>query len=180
MSILIVVLILLVIVILIFLLSMVWPPDSPWSPWWRTSPKIARIQCKLAKVKKGDVVYDLGSGEGAALMIAAKEFGARGVGVEIDPFRVFTSRLSISLQKLSDSLRIERKNFFEVDVSDATVVIMYLIPKTLARLRPKLLKELKPGTRVVTFVYRIDLPMIAKDEKNEVYVYEIPKKKHEV
>lgn len=177
MSILILVLILLVIVILVFLLSMVWPPDSPWSPWWRTSPKIARIQCKLAKVKKGDVVYDLGSGEGTALMIAAKEFGATGVGVEIDPFRVFTSRLSILLQKLSDKLRIERKNFFEVDVSDATVVIMYLIPKTLARLRPKLLKELKPGTRIVTFVYRIDLPMVAKDEKNEVYVYEIPKKK---
>lgn len=155
---------------------MVWPPDSPWSPWWRTSPKIARIQCKLAKVKKGDVVYDLGSGEGTALIIAAKEFGASGVGVEIDPFRVFTSNLSVAASKLSERIKIYRKNFFDVDVTDATVVIMYLIPKTLARLRPKLLKELKPGTRVVTFVYRIDLPLIAKDEKNEVYVYEIPKK----
>lgn len=155
---------------------MVWPPDSPWSPWWRTSPRIARIQCKLAKVKKGDIVYDLGSGEGTALIVAAKEFDATGVGVEIDPFRVFTSKFSITLSELSDKIKIYRKNFFEVDVSDATVVIMYLIPKTLARLRPKLLKELKPGTRVVTFVYRIDLPLIAKDEKNEVYVYEIPKK----
>jgi predicted RNA methylase len=171
------ILILVLLVILLFLLSMVWPPDSPWSPWWRTSPKVARIQCKLAKVKKGDIVLDLGSGEGTALMIAAKEFGASGVGVEIDPFRVFTSKLSIALAKLSDKIKIERKNFFDVDISDASVVIMYLIPKTLARLRPKLLKELKPGTRVVTFVYRIDLPLIAKDEKNEVYVYEIPKKK---
>jgi predicted RNA methylase len=166
-----------ILAILLFLLSMVWPPDSPWSPWWRTSPKIARIQCKLAKVTKGDVVYDLGSGEGTALIIAAKEFGASGVGVEIDPFRVFTSKLSVAAAKLSDRIKIHRKNFFEVDVSDATVVIMYLIPKTLARLRPKLLKELKPGTRIVTFVYRIDLTLIAKDEKNEVYVYEIPKKK---
>lgn len=155
---------------------MVWPPDSPWSPWWRTSPKIARIQCKLAKVKKGDVVYDLGSGEGTALIIAAKEFGATGVGLEIDPFRVLTSKLSIRFTNLAEKIKIYRKNFFEVDVSDATVVIMYLIPKTLARLRPKLLEELKPGTRIVTFVYRIDLPLIAKDEKNEVYVYEIPKK----
>lgn len=171
------ILIFIILIILVFLLSMVWPPDSPWSPWWRTSPKIARIQCKLAKVKKGDVVYDLGSGEGTALIISAKEFGATGVGVEIDPFRVFTSRLSIAASKLSDRLSIQRKNFFDVDISDATVVIMYLIPKTLARLRPKLLKELKPGTRIVTFVYRIDLPLIAEDEMNEVYVYEIPTKK---
>lgn len=171
-----IILIVIILIILLFLLSMVWPPDSPWSPWWRTSPKIARIQCRLAKITKKDVVYDLGSGEGVALMTAAKEFGARGVGVEIDPLRVFTSKLSIALAGLSSKLRIERKNFFDVDVSEASVVIMYLIPKTLARLKPKLLKELKPGSRVVTFVYKIDLPMIAKDEQNEVYVYEIPKK----
>ncbi len=170
------VLIVIVLVILLYLLSMVWPPDSPWSPWWRTSPKIARIQCKLANVQKGDVVYDLGSGEGTALMIAAKEFGASGVGVEIDPLRTITSRLSIAFAGLSKKIRIIRKNFFEVDISEATVVIMYLIPKTLARLKPKLLKELKPGTRVVTFVYKIDLPLIAKDEKHEVYVYKIPRR----
>ncbi|MBA3724652.1 MAG: 50S ribosomal protein L11 methyltransferase [Candidatus Levybacteria bacterium] len=166
-----------VLVILLYLLSMVWPPDSPWSPWWRTSPKIARIQCKLAKIKKGDIVYDLGSGEGTALMIAAREFGATGVGIEIDPFRVLTSKLSIATAKLSSQIQIERKNFFDIDISRATVVIMYLIPKTMARLKPKLLKELKPGTRVVTFVYKIDLPMIAADEKNEVYVYEVPRKR---
>lgn len=171
------ILLLIVIVILLFLLSMVWPPDSPWSPWWRTSPKIARIQCKLAKVGKKDVIYDLGSGEGTALIVAAKEFGAKGVGIEIDPFRVFTSRISTRISNVSDKIRIERKNFFDVDISDATVIFMYLIPKAMARLRPKLLKELKPGTRVVTFVYQIDLPLIAKDTKNEVYVYEIPRKK---
>lgn len=172
-----IILVFIILVILFFLLSMVWPPDSPWSPWWRTSPRIARIQCKLAKIQKGDIIYDLGSGEGTALMIAAKEFGAMGVGVEIDPFRVFTSRLSIRFAKLSDKVKIYRKNFFDVDISDASVVIMYLIPKTMARLRPKLLEELKPGTKVVTFVYKIDLPMIAKDEEDEVYVYQIPKNK---
>jgi len=171
------ILIVVILLILFFLLSMVWPPDSPWSPWWRTSPKIARVQCKLAKVKKGDVIYDLGSGEGTALMIAAREFGASGVGIEIDPLRVFTSRLAILFGGLNDKIKIERKNFFAVDVTGATVIFMYLIPKTMARLRSKLLNELKPGTRVVTFVYKIDLPMIAKDEINEVYVYEIPKKK---
>jgi predicted RNA methylase len=171
------ILIFITILILLFLLSMVWPPDSPWSPWWRTSPEIARMQCKLAKIQKGDVIYDLGSGEGTALMIAAKEFGATGVGVEIDPFRVITSKISIAIAKLSDKITIVRKNFFDVDISPASIVIMYLVPKTLARLKPKLLKELKPGTKVITFVYRIDLPLIAKDEEHEIYVYQIPKPK---
>lgn len=155
---------------------MMWPPDSPWSPWWRTNKKIARLQCKLAKISKGDIVYDLGCGDGTALMTAAKEFGAQGVGVEIDLLRYWYAYLAFLFTGLTKKLKIVRKNFFAVDVSPATVVIMYLIPKTLNRLKPKLLKELKPGTRVVTFVYKIDLPMIASDEKNEVYVYQIPKK----
>lgn len=160
--------------LLVYLLSMVWPPDSPWSPWWRTSSKTARIMCKMAKVQKGDVIYDLGSGEGVALIMAAKEFGAKGVGVEIDPFRAWSSQLSIRLRGLSESIRIVRKNFFAVDISEATVVFMYLVPKAMNKLKPKFFAELKPGTRVVTFVYRVDLPMIAKDLDNEVYVYQIP------
>jgi predicted RNA methylase len=155
---------------------MIWPPDSPWSPWWRTSKRIAIVQCQLAKLKSSDVIYDLGSGDGTALITAARMVGARGVGVEIDPFRVFVSRLRARLNGVSRKIKIVRKNFFAVDVSEATVVFMYLIPKALNHLKPKLLKELKPGTKIVTFVYKIDLPLIASDEKNEVYVFEIPKK----
>lgn len=168
---------LITVIILLFLLSMLWPPDSPWSPWWRTTARLARLESKLAKVKKGDVIYDLGCGDGTALIVAAKEFGATGVGIEIDPLRVWVSRLKILFNGLSDKLEIRRKSFWDQDISEATVIFMYLIPKTLIRLRPKLLKELKPGTRVVTFVYQIDLPLIAHDEKNEIYCYEIPKKK---
>ncbi len=163
------------IILLLFLLSMIWPPDSPWSPWWRTSGRIARIQCKLAKVGKDDIVYDMGCGDGTALLTAAK-LGAKGVGIEIDPLRYWVAKIRFLFNKKSASLKIVRKNFFDVNLSEATVIIAYLIPKTLARLKPKFLKELKPGTRIVTFVYKIDLPMIAQDEKNEVYVYEIPKK----
>lgn len=163
--------------ILFFLLSMLWPPDSPWSPWWRTTPQRARIECKLARVKKGDIIYDLGSGEGTALIIAAKEFGATGVGIEIDPFRAFFSKITVHLSGVSNKIEIRRDNFWNQDISDATVVFMYLIPKTLIKLRPKFLKELRPGTRVVTFVYKMDLPLIGQDEKAELYVYEIPKKK---
>lgn len=172
-----VVLFVVILVILFFLLSMLWPPDSPWSPWWRTTPQRARIECRLASVKKGDVIYDLGSGEGTALIIAAKEFGATGVGIEIDPFRAFYSKIIVFLSGVSHKVAIRRDNFWNQDISDATVVFMYLIPKTLIKLRPKFLKELRPGTRIVTFVYKMDLPLIAKDEKAELYVYEIPKKK---
>jgi len=164
-------------IILFILLSMVWPPDSPWSPWWRTNKRIARIQCKLAKIGPKDIVYDLGCGDGTLLWTAAQEFGAQGVGVEIDPLRYWYAKLSFIFSRLNKKVRIVRKNFFDVDVSDATVVVMYLIPKTLNRLKPKLLKELKPGTRIVTFVYKIDLPLIASDEKNEVYVYQVSKEK---
>ncbi len=168
----------LLLILLLFLYSMVWPPDSPWSPWWRTSKKIAVVMCKLAKIKKSDVIYDLGCGDGVALVTAAKDYGAKGVGVEIDVFRVLIARLRVFLTHVSGSVTIDQKNFFDVDVSSSTVVFMYLIPKTLKRLKPKLLNELKPGSRVVTFVYRLDyLPLIASDLKNEVYVYEIPKKK---
>ena len=165
-----------IIIILLFLLSMLWPPDSPWSPWWRTDHKLAVVQCELAKINKKDIIYDLGCGDGTLLITAATEYGARGTGIEIDPSRVLIAQTRIWLKHLGKRLKIERKDFFTVNISEATVVIMYLVPKTLMRIKPKLLKELKPGTRVLTFVYKLDLPMVAQDEKNEVYVYEIPKK----
>jgi SAM-dependent methyltransferase len=168
--------ILITLLLLGILFSMVWPPDSPWSPWWRTNRQMARRQCKLAKIGKDDVVYDLGCGDGTALITAAKEFGARGVGVEIDPIRYWIARIRVLINGLSGKITIVRKNFFEVDVSEASVVIMYLIPKTLNRLKPKLVKELKPGSRLITFVYRVDLPQADEDKHHELYLYRIPKK----
>lgn len=160
-------------VLLFSLLSMVWPPDSPWSPWWRTNSRRARLICKFAKIRDKDVVYDLGAGDGALLITAAKEFGARAVGVEIDPLRVMIAKLAVLFSGQSEKVKIVRKNFFEADIKDATVVFMYLVPKALARLKPKLLKELKPGTRIVTFVYKINLPVIEEDLKNEIYLYRV-------
>lgn len=167
---------LITIIILLFILSMIWPPDSPWSPWWRTSGKTAKVMIALAKINEHDIIYDLGSGDGTALITAAKQTGARGVGVEIDPFRVFISHLNVQVNGVGRKIKIVRKNFFAVDTSEATVIFMYLVPKALQKLKPKLLKELQPGTRIVTFVYKLDLPLIAKDIKHEVYVYEVPRK----
>ena len=152
---------------------MFWPPDSPWAPWWKTNRKTARAMCRLAKINKNDIVYDLGSGDGTALIIAVKEFGARGVGIEIDPLRFFISSLLLRSSRLSDKVKIIRKNFFDVDISDATVIFVYLVPRVLEKLKPKILKELKPGTQVVSYRYKMNLPLFFYDKKNDIYLYKI-------
>ena len=165
----------LVIIFLFVLLSWVWPPDSPWSPWWTTDRKTARAICRLANVKKGDIVYDLGCGTGTALIVAAKEFGAKGVGIEIDPLRYYTAKFLVNKNKLSGSIKIIKKNFFDVDISDATVIFVYLVPKALERLKPKLLRELKRGTLLVSFRYKISLPLVSYDKENDIYLYRVDK-----
>ena len=95
---------LIIIAFLLVVLSMVWPPDSPWAPWWRTTKTTARHMCSLAKIGKKDIIYDLGSGDGTALITAAKEFGAKGVGIEIDPLRVFISKLLIRFGNAEDNV----------------------------------------------------------------------------
>lgn len=159
------------IIFLFFLLSMIWPPDSPWAPWWRTSKKVARAQCKLAKVKKDDLIYDLGSGDGTALIIAAREFGAKGVGIEIDLSRYWLSKVLIKFNEVPEEVKVLRKNFFSQNLKEADVIFVYLVPKALARLLPKFKKELRKGTRIVSYRYEINLPLVAYDKKNEVRLY---------
>jgi len=157
---------------------MVWPPDSPWSPWWRTNGNVARAMVKLAGITKDDIIYDLGCGDGTLLITAAKIKKAKGVGVDIDPSRVAIARIRILLEGLGDRLTVKRKNLFTEDISKATVVVVYLIPQTLKKLEAKFIKELRPGTRVISYVYPIEyLPQIARDEKQQIIIYEIPKRK---
>jgi SAM-dependent methyltransferase len=163
--------VLLAIIFLLLMLSAVWPPDSPWAPWWRTSKLTARAVCRLAEIKKGDLVYDLGCGDGTALLTAAKEFGAKGVGIEIDPFRYWISKVRFQKNGLSKDLKVIRDNFFNQNIKNADVVIVYLIPKTLDKLLPKFRKELKKGTRIVSFVYEINLPLKAYDKENKLRLY---------
>lgn len=160
---------------LLLLLSMVWPPDSPWAPWWKTDKKTARAMCRLAKISKKDIIYDLGSGTGTALAVAAKEFGAKGVGIEIDPLRAFISSMLLRSNRLSDRVKIIRKNFFDVDISSATIIFAYLVPKALRKLKPKFLKELRKGTLLVSFRYKTSLPLVSYDKKNDIYLYKISK-----
>lgn len=164
---------LIILLVLVYILSMLWPPDSPWAPWWKTKKEASREICKSLSIDKKDVVYDLGSGDGTFIIVAAKEFGARAVGIEIDPFRYFWSRFELKRNGLGSRVLVKRKNFFKEDLSDATIVFLYLVPKALEKLKPKLLKELKPGTRVATYKYDISLPLEKYDKKNNLRIYRI-------
>lgn len=163
-----------IIIFLLMLLSWVWPPDSPWAPWWTTKKDVARAACRLAQITREDVVYELGCGEGTFLITAVSEFGAkRGVGIEIDPVRAFIATLMIHIIRVNDRIEIKRKNFFDEDLSKATVVYVYLVPKALNRLLPKFKKELKKGTRIVSLRYEINLSLVKEDKKHKLRLYKI-------
>ena len=172
------IIVVILIIFLLIILSWVWPPDSPWSPWWTTNKKNSRRLCKLAGVKKGDKFYELGSGEGTTVLIAAKEFGATCVGIEIDPLRNFIAIIRVLVSGVGNKISLHRKNFMKVDLSPASVVYAYLVPKALLRLKPKFDKELRPGTRIISFHYPITYyPLIKEDKANQLFVYEVPKTK---
>lgn len=169
-----------IIIFLLYVLSGVWPPDSPWAPWWQTPEAVCRKMARLAKIKKKDKIYDLGCGSGKALIVASA-YGAKGVGIEIDFTRAWWARWNVWRAHAS-TVKILRKNFFAVDLSDATVVYMYLVPNALKRLVPKFSKELQKGTRIVSYTY--DLPevlfngkikLIEHDKRNKIFLYKVMK-----
>lgn len=161
------------ILILLIILNFVWPPDSPWSPWWRTNKKVARAAVKLLNISAKDVVYELGSGDGEFILTAVSEFGAKkGVGIEIDHLRYWVSVLKQKIRRVSGAEFI-RGDFKKVKLKDATVVYFYLVPAVIKRILPKLKKELKPGTRIVSLKYKVPLKIVKEDRKNKLYLYEI-------
>jgi SAM-dependent methyltransferase len=121
-------------------------PDVPYEP---TAPEVVSAMLDLAEVRPGDVVYDLGCGDGR-IVIAAARRGARGVGVDIDPERIREARANAQEAGVADRVELREGDLFEASISDATVVMLYLWPHVNLRLRPKLLAELRPGTRVVS------------------------------
>ena len=122
-------------------------PDVPYMP---THEKVVAEMLKVAKVGKDDILYDLGSGDGRIVITAAKEFGARGVGVDIDPDLIREARENALKAGVADKVRFFQQDLFKTDIREATVVTLYLWPEINLRLRPKLLSDLKPGTRVVS------------------------------
>lgn len=111
---------------------------------------------RMAHISREDVVYDLGCGDGRVVITAAKEFGARGVGIEIDPFRFVFAWCIVLLRGQAERVRIRFGNFFNKDIRDATAVILFLYGPTNNRLREKFRRELRPGTRVVSYIWEFD------------------------
>ena len=122
-------------------------PDIHWVP---TPPAVVDAMLKLAEVKPSDVVYDLGCGDGIIVTTAAQKYGAKAVGIDIDPQRVKEATERAQKMGVSDKVKIVQGDLFEADIKDATVVTLYLLQSLNEKLMPKLKKELKPGTRVVS------------------------------
>ncbi len=120
------------------------------APYIETPPAVVAAMLDLAGVTARDVVYDLGSGDGRIVIAAARERGARGVGVEIDPALVGASRRSAERAGVADRVRFVEQDLFATDLREATVVTLYLSPTLNARLMPILLRDLAPGARIVS------------------------------
>lgn len=164
---------LILIIGLLLLLSAVWPPDSPWSPWWKTYKDAGMGVINLAKITNKDMVYELGSGDGEFLLLLGKEIGAKGVGLEIDPLRHNIAVMRAKIKGVEKHITFKKKNFMNEDISGATVIYVYLIPRVLKKILPKLKKELKKGTRIISYRYKMDLPLVTEDKKHKLYLYKI-------
>lgn len=122
-------------------------PDVHYEP---TPPDVVEVMLRLANVKAGDVVYDLGCGDGRIVITAVREFAARGVCVDIDPQRIAESQENVRAAGVTDHIHFLNQDLLVTDVSEATVVMLFLSPALNLAVRPKLLRELKPGARVVS------------------------------
>lgn len=122
-------------------------PDVVYVP---TNEKVVDAMLKLAKVTKGDTVYDLGCGDGRIVITAAKEFGASGIGIEINRELIKLAGENARQARVADRVKFLEADLFKTNFSRATVVMLYLSPGVNLKLRPQLLKQLKPGTRIVS------------------------------
>jgi SAM-dependent methyltransferase len=147
------------------------------TPYVTSPPQIVNAMLKLARVGNGDVVYDLGCGDGRIVISAAKAFGARGVGIDNNPVRIDEARANARAAGVIDRVSFELNDLFEAHIGDATVVAVYLLPDVNIRLRDRLVRELKPGTRVVSHTFNMgdwkpDKELSVNGDK--VYLWTIP------
>jgi SAM-dependent methyltransferase len=148
--------------------------DVPYVP---TRPDLVEQMLKLADVKKTDMVYDLGCGDGRIVIMAAEKFGARGVGVDLNPERVKEANENARKAGVADRVKFIQGNLFDADIRAATVVTLYLLPDVNLKLRPKLLKDLKPGTRVVSHAFDMGdwkAEKVVQVDHSNVFLWTIP------
>jgi SAM-dependent methyltransferase len=151
-------------------------PDVIFVP---TPENVVDAMLKVAKVSKNDIVYDLGCGDGRIVIAAAKNYGAHGIGIDVDPQRIAEATKNAETAGVTDKVKFLQQDLFETDIHEATVVTLYLLPSLNQKLRPKLWKELKPGTRVVSHAFDMGdqwPPEQKLDvEGRNVYFWTVPK-----
>lgn len=159
------------------------PAPQKLAPYVTSPQPIVEKMLALSRLKSGETLFDLGCGDGRILLSAAKNFGARAVGVELSPTLARRASQSIEAQGLQDQAKVIQGDMMAVDVSSANVVSLYLLTDANEQLRPKLERELKPGARVVSLEFKIKGWKPSKVEKVEVhrhpytlYLYELPQK----
>jgi SAM-dependent methyltransferase len=153
------------------------PRRSPDVIFVPTPNEVVDKMLELAQVTSKDTVYDLGCGDGRIVITAAQKHGARGVGIDIDPQRIAEANANAKAAKVTDRVKFIEADLFEADISQATVVTLYLLTRLNEKLKPKLLKELRPGTRVVSHAF--DMGDWAPEQKvfvssSTVYLWRIP------
>ena len=152
-------------------------PDVIFVP---TPQEVVEDMLRLANVKKGDVLYDLGSGDGRIAITAAKKYGIRAVGIDIDPERIQEANENAKKAGVGKLVKFRQEDLFKANFREATVVTLYLLPDLNVKLRPRLWAELKPGTRVVS--HQFDMGTWKPDKKLEsngrtVYFWVVPERK---
>lgn len=142
------------------------------APWVPTDMETINKMLAMADVRSGEVLYDLGSGDGRIIIEAAKRYQARSVGVELNPVMVLWASLKIDSSGLMGKANVVWSNFFSVDLRKADVITLYLLQSTNERLEPKLKKELKPASRVVSHVFTFKnwIP-VREDTESQIYLY---------
>ena len=151
--------------------------DVPYVP---TPQEVVDEMLKMANVGKDDVVYDLGCGDGRLVITAVKKYGAkRAVGVDIDPQRIKESNENARAAGVTDRVEFIERDLFQTDIKDATVVTLYLLPEVNLRLRPKLLSDLRPGTRIVSHAFDMgdwQPEKTARIDDRTIYFWTVPAK----
>lgn len=150
--------------------------DVPYVP---TRQNVVEAMLNLAKVTKDDVVYDLGCGDGRIVITSAKLYGTTGVGVDIDPERIKEANENAKTENVTEKVTFIEGDLFKQDFSKATVVTLYLLPEVNERLRPILLKQLKPGTRIVSHAFRMGNWKPEQEitvDNTMLYLWTVPKK----
>lgn len=157
--------------LLFFAISISWTifRGAPWIP---APVKTVLQMLSMAKTKPGELVYDLGCGDGRTIIAAVTRFDARAVGIEISPLRYAWVRLLVHLKGIADRSEIIYGDFFKEDLSQADVVTCYLLQPTNEKLESKLMDELKPGARVVSYTFTFpNMNLIARDRKAKISCY---------